>query len=38
MDITEQIINDVLDNMLDKSGDEEAKGAIISQVLDEIDF
>ncbi|KAK0422466.1 hypothetical protein QR680_007589 [Steinernema hermaphroditum] len=36
MGITEDMVNDTLDSMLDESGDEEEQDAIVNQVLDEI--
>ncbi|XP_044736050.1 charged multivesicular body protein 2b [Chrysoperla carnea] len=36
MDMTEEMINDTLDDMLTESGDEEESTNIVSQVLDEI--
>ncbi|VDD96341.1 unnamed protein product [Enterobius vermicularis] len=34
--VTDEIVNDTLDSMLDESGDEEEQNAIVNQVLDEI--
>lgn len=36
MNMTEEMMNDTLDDMLNESGDEEEQDAIVSQVLDEI--
>merc|ERR1712098_297391 len=36
MGMTEEIMNDALDDMLTESGDEEEEDAIVNQVLDEI--
>ena len=36
MGMTEEMMNDALDDMLDESGDEEEGDAIVNQVLDEI--
>lgn len=36
MDMTEEMMNDTLDDILNESGDEEEQDAIVSQVLDEI--
>jgi len=36
MDMSEEMINDSLDNILDESGDEEEQDAVVQQVLDEI--
>uniref|UniRef100_A0A023F9U3 Putative assembly/vacuolar sorting protein n=1 Tax=Triatoma infestans TaxID=30076 RepID=A0A023F9U3_TRIIF len=36
MDMTEELINDTLDDIMNESGDEEESDAIVNQVLDEI--
>jgi len=36
MEMSEEMINETLDNMLDESGDEEEQDRIVAQVLDEI--
>lgn len=36
MDMTEEMMNDALDDILNESGDEEACDSIVNQVLDEI--
>lgn len=36
MDMTEEMINDTLDDMLSESGDEEEENKVVQQVLDEI--
>merc|ERR1719481_521919 len=36
MEMTEEMMNDTLDDILNESGDEEEQDAIVNQVLDEI--
>lgn len=36
MDMTEEMMNDALDDILNESGDEEEQDSIVQQVLDEI--